>query len=311
MKKLILIAIGILFSIASFSQAKKPTIMVLPSDQWCIQNGFFTQSADGEQHADYRKAFLKSADLKLATAKINEMMVDRGFPLVSAEALIKNINFENAERSLSSSSASGAGLAESPKDMLLRAAKSDIVMELGWTINKTGPKQSLTFILEGLDSYTNKSIAGASGTGTPSFSAEIPVLLEESILSHLDDFNGRLQAHFDDMFANGREVVLSVRVWEDSPVNLESEILGDELSFLIEDWIYKNAVQGRYGAVNVSATNMSIQQIRIPMFDANNRALDTRNWARGLQKFLRDTYSIDAKLETIGLGKAVITLGSK
>ncbi|MEG2121192.1 MAG: DUF6175 family protein, partial [Rikenellaceae bacterium] len=91
----------------------------------------------------------------------------------------------------------------------------------------------------------------------------------------------------------------------------ESEILGDELSFLIEDWIYKNAVQGRYGAVNVSATNMSIQQIRIPMFDANNRALDTRNWARGLQKFLRDTYSIDAKLETIGLGKAVITLGSK
>lgn len=311
MKKLLTTAIFSLLTVAVIAQAKKPLIMVLPSDQWCVKNGYVTTGADGEQFANYREAFMKSEELKLAVAKINEMMVDRGFPLVNAEALIKSTELEQVEKSLSVSSSSGAKLAQSPKDLLLSAAKSDIVMELSWSVNETGPKKSLTFVLEGIDSYTNKSIAGATGTGQPSFSAEIPVLIEESIVSHLDNFNGRLQAHFDDMFANGREVVLSVRVWSDSDVDLESEVGGDELSFVIEDWISDNTVNSRFGAVSVTSTNMSVQQIRIPMFDDRQRALDTRNWARGLQKFLKDNHGIETKLETIGLGKAVITLGGK
>ncbi|MEG1955524.1 MAG: DUF6175 family protein [Mucinivorans sp.] len=311
MKKIVIFAGLILMSIAAFSQAKKPLIMVLPSDQWCVKGGFVTTGADGAVRADYRKAFMGNAELSLAVAKINEMMADRGFPLVSAAALIKSSEFEQAERLLSTSSNTGAKLAQTPKDLLLSSAKSDIVMELSWTVNKTGPKQSVTFVLEGIDAYTNKSIAGASGTGEPSFSAEVPLLIEEAVVSRLDDFNGRLQAHFEDMFTNGREVVLAVRVWDDSPVNLESEFDGDELSSVIEDWIYDNAVQGRLGSVDVTANNMSVQQIRIPMFDERNRALDTRNWARGLQKYLREKCGIEAKLETIGLGKAVITLGGK
>ena len=72
-----------------------------------------------------------------------------------------------------SSKESGASVAENPIDMLKKVAKADIIMQLTWTINKTGPKKSVTFILQGLDSYTDKQIAGAQGTGAPSMSAEI------------------------------------------------------------------------------------------------------------------------------------------
>ena len=40
MKKFVLIFILLFGSLLGFSQAKKPTIMVIPSDNWCIKNGY-------------------------------------------------------------------------------------------------------------------------------------------------------------------------------------------------------------------------------------------------------------------------------
>ena len=41
MKKIILILCSLLLIVsAGFSQAKKPTIMILPSDVWCNTNGY-------------------------------------------------------------------------------------------------------------------------------------------------------------------------------------------------------------------------------------------------------------------------------
>jgi len=94
-------------------------------------------------------------------------------------------------------------------------------MELTYTINTTGPKKSVSYTLRGLDAYTDKQIAGDSGTGAPSFSAELPVLLEEAVLAHIDNFNAQLQAHFDDMFANGREIIVRIKKFDSWPDDLE------------------------------------------------------------------------------------------
>ncbi|MDV7395604.1 DUF6175 family protein, partial [Arthrospira platensis SPKY1] len=119
-----------------------------------------------------------------------------------------------------------------------------------YTINKQGPQRSITFMLQGLDAYTNKQIAGAQGTGTPSFATETPVLLEEAVISHIDDFNARLQAHFDDLFQNGREIVFQVRIWDSSPIDLEEvfDYNGNDLELgeIIEDWVADNTVAGRF-----------------------------------------------------------------
>ena len=238
------------------------------------------------------------------------MMTERGFPLKNLESVMKSLQSQSAEDAMLSSK-TGADANESPIDKLKKVAKADIIMQLTWSINQTGPKRSVTFNLQGLDAYTDKQIAGASGTGQPSFSAELPVLLEEAVLTHIDNFNVQLQKHFDDLFANGREVSLRVMTFSSFNGDLESEYDGKELSEIIETWVSDNSVKGRFSLTDATENTMLFEQVRIPLYDASNRAVDTRGWARELQKMLADRYRITAKLMTRGLGQAQLVIGEK
>lgn len=296
-----------------FSQAKKPTIMVVPSDNWCVKNNFisvYDNMGTRTKLPDYKMALQESTELLNVISKINEMMIERGFPLKNLESVMKSLQNQSAEDAMVSSKG-GADINESPIDKLKKTAKADIIMQLTWSINQTGPKRSVTFNLQGLDAYTDKQIAGASGTGQPSFSAELPVLLEEAVLAHIDNFNGQLQKHFDDLFANGREVSLRITVFSSFQGDLEKEYGGKELSEIIESWVSANTVKGRFSLTDATENTMLFEQVRIPLYDAGNRAVDTRGWARDLQKMLNEKYKITSKLMTRGLGQAQIVVGEK
>ena len=47
MKKILLAVVAVCLTTIMFGQAKKPTIMVVPSDNWCIQNNY-TQVFDNQ-----------------------------------------------------------------------------------------------------------------------------------------------------------------------------------------------------------------------------------------------------------------------
>lgn len=315
MKKIIAITFSfVLLSALAFGQAKKPTIMVVPSDNWCITNGFFLEfdnQGTKTKIPDYKRAFQENSDLNLVISSLNDMMSERGFPLKNMESAIKTLEAEAAENNMLTSK-SGAGVSESPVDALKRVAKADIIMQLTWTVNTTGPKKSITFNLQGLDSYTDKQIAGAQGTGAPSFSAEIAVLLQEAVTTHIDNFNSKLQLHFEDMFANGREIIIRIKKFDSWSEDLESEFDGKELSAVIEEWMAANTVKGRFNTSDATENMMLFEQVRIPMFDDAGKAIDARGFAKNLQKFLKDApYSITNKLMMKGLGQAVIVLGEK
>ena len=302
-----------LFSLCSYSQAKKPIIMVVPSDAWCIDNGYsFTYDNQGStiKLPDYKAALQDNRELLLVISKINELMSERGFPLQNLESSLKAIERESAEDAMLTSK-SGSAISESPIDKLKKTAKADIWMQIDWFINKTGPKKSISFNLQGLDAYTDKQIAGASGTGAPSFSAELPVLLEESVLANLDNFNAQLSSHFEDLFENGREVILRIKKWDSFEGDLESEFDGTELSFIIDDWVYENTVEGRYSVTSQTENMMEFRQVRIPLYDERNRALDSWRWASNLRRMLSKKYDITSKLMMQGLGQATIVIGEK
>ena len=316
MKKLILaLSCLCLFGMnVAFGQAKKPTIMVVPSDNWCIMNGYFMEfdnQGTKVKIPDYKKALQENTDLLSVISKINGMMADRGFPLKNLESAIKTLESESAENAMLTSK-SGAAVAESPVDKLKKTAKADIIMQLTWKVNTTGPKKSITFVLQGLDAYTDKQIAEAGGTGAPSFSAETPVLLEEAVLAHFDNFNSSLQAHFDDMFANGREIIIRVKKFDSWDGDLEKDFAGKELGDIIEEWLKNNTVKGRFSTTDATENMMLFEQVRIPLFDEGGKAVDARQFVKGLQKYLSAApYSIVNKLMTKGLGQAVIVLGEK
>jgi hypothetical protein len=314
MKK-ILIAIAIAFiSVGIFGQAKKPTLMVVPSDNWCKQNGYmlkFDNQGTTVELPDYKKAIQGSSDLLLVTAKISELMADRGFPCKLLEQELKKLSDESAEDAMLTSK-TGSGVAESPIDKLNKSAKADIVIQVTWTVNQTGPKKSVTYVLQGIDPYTGKQIASASGTGDPSFAAELPVLLQEAVLAHMDNYNSQLQAHFDDMFANGREIIVRVKKFDSWTDDFETEKGDKEIGALIEDWMAKNTVQGRFNTSSSTANMMLFEQVRIPLFDANGKALDARGFCKGLQTYIKgEPISQVSKLMMKGLGQATIVVGEK
>lgn len=317
MKKIsIIIALFIMCIATAFGQAKKPKLMVVPSDAWCKQHNFtktFDNQGTEEVIPDYQKALSTDKDLNNVISKINILMADRGFPLQDMQQSLKSINNISAEDRLITSRTSGATIAESPLDRLRRTAKADILLEVDWTISEVGPKKTVTYNLKGLDAYSNKQVAGAQGTGAPSFSAEVPVLLEEAVQDNMDNFTAQLQAHFDDMMANGREVVIDVRVFDNgSGLTLEEEFNGTELSEIIDDWMAENTVNHRFSKADATENYINYDQVRIPLYKANGMPQDTNDFTRTLAKFLRNApYNIPCKVINRGLGRCLIVLGEK
>lgn len=297
------------------AQAKKPTLMVIPTESWCYENGF-SHEIDNQGRksrvTDYEKAYQENSDLLNVTTKIGELMADRGFPLKDMLSTIRDVDRSEAETEMTQSS-QGSAIAETALERLLARAKADIMVELGWKVNSIGPKKSITYTLRGIDAYTNKQIAAAQGTGAPSFSAEIPLLLQEAVVANMDNFLAQLQAHFNDLVTNGREVSVICRIFDNgSGLTFEKEYGGEELTDIIDNWMSDNTVHHRYSLSEAGETRLTFEQVRIPLYRENGRAMDTRAFATLLRRFLSaEPYNIPVKIITKGLGRAELILGEK
>lgn len=316
MKKSIFTIVLACVALVASAQIKKPELMVIPSDVWCISNGYYTEVENmgtTVKVPNYKQALQENVGLKLAIAKLNDLMVERQFPLKSLEQEIKNLEQRRMEDNLTTSKA-GNDLAESPLDEVARTAKCDIILELTWDVKDFGPKHSLSYILEGRDAYTSKSIGAASGTGAPSFTADVDVLLEEAIVANMDNFINRLLDHFTEMQTIGREITLDIKVFANNAagIDLETEFGDDELLDVINNWLQLNTVQGRFTMPYASENVANFTQVRIPVYDERGRAVDANGFAKGLAKMLKkEPYNIPSKVLVKGLGRAVIILGEK
>ena len=261
MKRTFLSLVLCVATFLSWGQAKKPIIMVVPSDNFCVSHGYtMTVNANGKDEVlpDYKKAMQGSDELRMVIIKMGAIMTERGFPLKDLEQTLKSIDTQSAEIAMMTSKSSGAAIKETPIDVLKRTAKADIIMDIDFNVKRQGPSNYITFSLKGLDAYTNKQVAAVAGTGKPSSAANVDLLLEEAVLSHMDAFNGQLTNFFNDMFANGREVALVLRVWDNAGVDFEQDFdvkgTNDQLSFHIENWLTENTVNGRFSTIDATAT---------------------------------------------------------
>lgn len=312
---LLLLSICLLMGMQVMGQAKKPKLMVVPSDAWCIAKGY-VQEIDNqgikEDVPDYKKAVQNDRDLNNVMAKIGILMVDKGFPLQSLSQTLKSVQTMDARRSVTLSK-DGSGVSVKPLDELNRVAKADIILELDWTVNTNGPKHSITYNLVALDAYTNVLVAGAEGVGAPSLAAELPVLLEEAVQNNMDNFVEQLQGHFDDLLTNGREVVVDVMVFDDDAnVDLETEYNGVELTEILDDWMANNTVNHRFSKSEATETYILFDQVRIPLYKANGMPMDTESFVREMMKFLRQPpYNLVCKVAPVGLGRCQLIIGKK
>lgn len=315
MKKIILLAIVSFSTLGNvFSQAKKPTLMILPSDNWCEQRYFITTFDDqGTQKKvpNYKQAFQEDTEIGQVISKIGGLMVDKGFPLKDAEQEIKLMETRRAEDNMTESNTNGSSISESPLDMLKKVAKADLLIQIWWKVNKESNGKSVSFTLEALDSYTGKRVASSTGNSEASNEIVSEILLK-AVESHINPFTDQLQKHFDDLLTNGREVAIYIKKWDSWEYDLEEEFNGEELIDIIDSWMYENTVSHRFSLTDATENYMRFEQVRIPVYSENGRPLDTRAFINELRKVLKnEPYSFEVKLMTRGLGEAILVLGEK
>jgi hypothetical protein len=299
----------------SFSQAKKPTLMILPSDNWCEQRYFMTEfdnQGTKQKVPNYKQAFQEDTEIGQVISKIGSLMIDRGFPLKDAEQELKAIEARTSEENMTTSSASGSSISESPLDKLKNKAKADIIIQIWWKVSKTDNGKVISFVLEAFDAYTSKRIAASTGNGSPNNTEIVPVLLQNAIQANIDPFVSQLQAHFDDMFNNGREITLTLKKWSSWDKDFETEIDDKEITDYVNEWLQKNTVKNRFNMSDASENKIRCEQVRIPLYDSNNNPIDARQFAKGMQKYFKAApFNFEVKLMTRGLGEAILVFGEK
>ena len=294
-----------------FGQAKKPTLMVLPSDNWCEQRYFMTEFDNQgikQKVPNYKQAFQEDTELGQVITKLNSLLIRKAFEPKVAEQELKSIEAKTAEDNMTKSVASGAQIYESQLDKLRKRVKMDIIIQLWWKVNKD---KSVSFTLEAFDAYTNKSIAAQTFNAPPSDDV-MPVKLEKAISNSFDPFLGDLQNHFNDMLTNGREILITLKRWDNWDKNFETEINGEELTDYINKWMNENTVSKRFSRTEATENLIIFEQVRIPIYDKNNNPMDAREFAKGLQKYLKASpFNYEVKLMQRGLGEAILVLGEK
>ena len=300
----------------AFSQAKKPKIMVVPAKDWCDQRGFLkTINNQGatEYISDWEMALVKSSELNSVITKMSAEMQKGayGFLLENLQQTIDNIKQDRTEEALR------GNVSSNPIDEVRARAKADIEIHVYWKLETQGPRKRIAdFRLEGKDTYTGKTVATAQGSGNFASSIDYTEsdLLIEAVQSKMDIFKASLQVSFDDMFKNGREITMNVYKTDKWLEDFTTEKYGgDELQYLISDWMAQNTVQGRFGASTGSDTRILMSGVRIPMYDDKNQALDAKGFARTFKKYLvsigipSDQINVDG----VGLGRVNIFIGPK
>jgi len=96
----------LLFVSISFSQAKKPTLMVVPADNWCFGKGY-SESFDNQgvvkDIPSYRVALQRDTDLDLVITQINGMLSQRDFDAKNLKSQLDKLESAGAEEAMRSS----------------------------------------------------------------------------------------------------------------------------------------------------------------------------------------------------------------
>lgn len=314
MKRIIAFLLFLLMTnLCVFAQtARKPTIMVIPSDHWCTSR-YFTKVMDNQGKKvtinDYEAAFREDAELYSVAAKIGEIMAADGYPVKDYMQEYKSLMDEQTEEEVTMSSM-GSMIEETPLDMLRSRVKYDIELRVDWTINKEGKGHSISVNIAAIDTYSNKQVAAANGTSKAG-DMIIARLIDGALEKQMKNFATQLNTHFNDIQQNGREITLQIRTWDSGYVTLEDENEdGDELIDVISEWVEENTVNGAFNLASNTETRAKFEQVRIPMFNEKGRAMDARMFATQLRKHLK-SQGFDSKVMNKGLGEAVIVIGEK
>lgn len=259
--------IGLFLSISQVvlaASGQKPKIMIFPADDWCVRKGYVQP---GTTIPDYEKA-LQDPDMDGAVAVVGDIMAEQGYEMFSLKQELKQLHTEDAFSMVVQSRNDGA-VQESDRDALTRNVGADFIVELSLDNKPFGVRRSIEFKAQTIDAASKKILHGDIGSSSAS-SAPIPILVKEAVGGFIDNFCHKIDLAFTNIENNGREGSITIKIADDCPINMESEITVDgekgELADYIAYWLEERTVNN--AAPNVtqkSRETLRIDQVKFPL----------------------------------------------
>lgn len=312
------VLVTLITSMGFGADAKKPKIMVFPSDDWCIRNNYVIEG----NTPDYEKA-LQNADMDGAIAVMGDIMAEMGYNMFSLKQELKQLHTEGAYDMAVTSKGDGA-VVESDRDLLTRNVGADFIVELSLDSKPFGARRSIEFKAQTIDAASKKILHGDIGSSSAS-SAPIPILVKDAVGGFIDNFCGKIDLAFTDIEEKGREGYITIRIADDCPINFESEVSVDgesgELADYISYWIEEHAVDGNYSLTHKSRESMRYDQVRFPLFSSvaaggfgsskgRTKAMTMENFIAPISREL-SKFNVSVTTVPIGQGGAYVVLGGK
>lgn len=264
LKKLILLIVIPFVGLSSYAiDAKKPKIMVFPSDDWCIRKGYVINGST----PDYEKS-LRDPDMDGAVAVMGDIMAEMGYNMFSLKQELKQLHTEGAYDMAVTSKADGI-VRESDRDLVTRNVGCDFIVELSLDNKPFGARRMVEFKAQTIDAASKKILHGDIGTSSAS-SSPVPILVKEAIGGFIDNFCEKIDLAFSDIERNGREGSIIFKIADDCPLHFEDEVSVDgesgELADYINYWIEERTVDGNCSLNQKSRESLRFDQVRFPLF---------------------------------------------
>jgi len=295
----------------------RPSTIIYPSDTWAKEKGYVKKTDDQNggftETIDYEKAAL-DPDFLTASSAVSKLLLKRDYAARNLTDVLEAVKQDKLVKKYSDNARQVSML-----DQILNVAKADIKISVYWKVIPKLPNFELEYILNATDTYTSLPVSLASGTGSPSRSASITDLINQSVNDKMDGFTSLFQVYFDKMQTSGRNVQVEVAVSDAFDGNLDKlyPVDGEEYSLkeIINAWFTDNA-KSEPNVTNSSKTGMVLKDLRIPLTKVNKlsktakpSAVNTETFLDDLKRHLKSKYGISSTIESRGLGMATIYIG--
>lgn len=290
---------GITLSQSSPKIAKRsPRIMLIPSDQWMLYNGFLKQ----DNVPNYPQAFIESKQLSFLTVQFNNSMSSQGITVTSLEEYMKNIDYQSTQTSIATGK-DGNNINNPILDQILERAKPDLLVKVNLPkelkLGGSG-KKYIEITMEIIDAYTSIAISSVILRSAESF-LDMNQQIEAAIEGGIMDVEAKMRAYFQKMVQNGRPIRLYFKT--SGELDFETELGADldELADIVRNWVVANAYEGQANHEANTPTEYSCSP-RISL-----EFQDAREFLNGFRQLMKE-YGLSVRRQSKGPGIVYVTL---
>lgn len=235
----------------------------------------------GENYRQMIEDPSKGFYVRTALNVVDQAFKERGFVTNDFVGVLERINTTNAFSTDNKSDEQTLILDNSPADIF-------VTVDINVDPNSSGTEVSLFLVARdaatGAKLYT--SLPGNSGRF---YTSDIPKLIIKALNSIKEDFLTHLQISFTDIVNNGRQIIITFKVDQNSDINFNTEVgnEGDLLSESISDWLGLN-VYKNYAKPSGSSSNQLSYEIKLPLKNQSTGAnyRPKEDFGRLLRKYL-------------------------